>query len=74
MDLSFSVMDLIHFARRLRGGLYYCVHVQEKHLIFFEIAIDKIFDKTKAIQKKGKLAPSCPIKYYCIMAPRKRLR
>ena len=40
-----------------------------KHLIFFEIAIDKIFDKTKAIQKKGKLAPSCPIKYYCIMAP-----
>ena len=45
-----------------------------EHLIFFEIAIDKIFDKTKAIQKKGKLAPSCPIKYYCIMAPRKRLR
>ena len=45
-----------------------------KHLIFFEIAIDKIFDKTKAIQKKGKLAPSCPIKYYLYYGPQEETK
>ena len=45
-----------------------------KHLIFFEIAIDKIFDKTKAIEKKRKLAPSCPTKYYCIISPQEETK